>query len=307
MRDVPALLRDAARETLQELQALSAAHTYETAQTHAELFRRYRDELQELFLLASVLPEPEPVEDPEDLVPIRRRWDGVRFRQEGRDTLDSFAALLDALRSSQIEDFTRTLTQAADDGYDRQLWMLALGGLDTGELLDSAPTSPEAWEELLRSDGFNGMDWEDRLATWTRLTQEKGQKWIQAAATSGFTWEDTLAGFDPITRAHTQHVAGLIDNEVHRAFSYGAGLALLASRRELEAEIAELWLARMDVTGEPEPRVCPVCRKKHMTVTTDRPVDDSHPGCRCIKVPVPLNFTPVAPLSFESFRQGASS
>jgi FAD/FMN-containing dehydrogenase len=68
----------------------------------------------------------------------------------------------------------------------------------------------------------------------------------------------------------------------------------------------EAALARTLPDGRLDPLVCPVCAAKHMTVTSDRPVDHSHPGCRCIKVPMPRNFTPVAPLSFESFLQGAS-
>jgi len=296
--EVPPLLEQAAADARDALTDLINSREVETARVHAELFRQYRDELERAFaaymLVATPGGQPRPA-------PV---WDGLRLRQDGREAelVESFRALIDAMREVDTDAFTDMLSEAADDGFDRALYMMALGGLDTAELLDRLP---DDWETTLRDAGYDEVDWEQRLGFWGTDTSEKLRRWLTGTAVAGLPLTDTVNGYAAITSGHTGHVEGLLGNELARAFGIGALLAMTLARETFgDDAFVEVWLAKTDASGRPDPLVCPVCAALHMTVTTKQPVDDTHPGCRCVRVPVPANFTPVPGLSFESFRQG---
>jgi hypothetical protein len=299
--DVPALLEDAARDTLDALQQLIGARSQELADAHADAFSQYRRELEAAFLAYSLLPEAQPF-DPDDPPPVlRRQWNALAFKQSGRDqeTFESFQALLDTLRDIDTEEFQATLAEAADDGYARELWMLALGGVEeAASLLD---LTPEDWEVTILDAGFDDVDWEQRLGTWVNVTQDKMRRWLTATTIGAAVWADTTDGFDGLASQFTQRVTGLLGNEIFRAFSLGALVALATAERELGIDPASVWLCRTTADGTPDPLVCPICRPLHLTVTDKRPIDDTHPGCRCIKVPVAQPFAATAPLPYESF------
>jgi hypothetical protein len=108
----------------------------------------------------------------------------------------------------------------------------------------------------------------------------------------GRTLDDTLLGVDGAFATFNGRVAGLVGNELHRAAAAGADIALTAARRD--HDIIEVWVTTGDHL------VCPICEALHLTVTRKQPVTDSHPGCRCWKVPIPANYQPNS-LSYAAF------
>jgi hypothetical protein len=290
--DLPDLLRDAARDTLEALQQLMLVRGQALADHHADTFEQYRRDLEAAFFAYSELPEPATF-DPRDPPPvIERQWNPLAFHRQGQaETLESFAAMMDVLREVDADDFRETLDEAADEGYARELWMLSLAGMDTEGLVDFVP---DDWEATLRDGSVEGQDWESRLQTWNATTTDKMRRWLTATALAGGVWAATREGYTRLMQQHTGRVAGLFANETFRAFTAGAMVGLETARRELGVVIGEIWLCRTDASGRPDPLVCPVCKPLHMTVTTLRPIDDTHPGCRCLKVPVPAEYRPTA-------------
>jgi hypothetical protein len=287
--EVPAHLREAAREALEALQAFMQARGQATAQAHAEAFEQYRAELEAAFMAASILPEPQPFDPAQPPPLIQRQWDPLTFRQTGGDTMQSFAALVDALQAVDVDDFQVQLETAADEGYARELWLLALGGLDTETLADF---TPEDWGPTLRDAGYRQEDWEQRLNAWGTSTKGKMAQLLTALAVAGATWPETAEAYDRIAQQHTKRVTGLLDNELFRAYTVGSMVGLGVAQRQLDAEVEEVWICRTTVSGELDPLVCPICKPLHITVTPRIPVDHTHPGCRCLKVPVSEVYQP---------------
>ena len=296
MPDVPAHLRDAARETLEALEQLMQVRGRALANHHADTFEQYRNELEAAFLRYSEIPTPAPFDPRETPPTFQRQWNPIAFRRQGQaEVLESFAAMMDVLREVDADDFRETLDDAADEGYARELWMLQLAGIDTEALADFGP---DDWEATLRDNAVDQQDWESRLAVWNGSTTNKMRRWLVALAVAGGAWGDTVGGYARLMQQHTGRVSGLFSNETFRAFTTGAMVGLASASRMLGTEIPEVWLCRSDATGRPDPLVCPVCKPLHMTVTTLRPIDDTHPGCRCIKVPLPANTVPGAFVPF---------
>jgi hypothetical protein len=294
--DVPAHLRDAARETLEALEQLIQARGQALANHHADTFEEYRRDLESAFLTYSFLPEPTPFDPSEPPPLIQRQWNPLTFHRQGQaEALESFAAMMDVLQEVDADDFRETLDDAADEGYARELWMLQLAGMDTEALADFVPGD---WDATLRDSAYAGQDWETRLTAWNTSTTDKMRRWLTALALAGGVWAETSENYARLMRQHTGHVAGLLANETFRAFTTGAMVGVAVAERALGVAIPEVWLCRTDATGRPDPLVCPVCKPLHMTVTTLRPVDDTHPGCRCIKVPLPANTVPGAFVPF---------
>ena len=106
---------------------------------------------------------------------------------------------------------------------------------------------------------------------------------MHASIVGGHSLDDTLAGLNRITDSFTGRVQGLVENEMVRAFDTGGDIALQAVGDD--HAVTEVWVTRADRL------VCGICAPRHMKVTALQPITDSHPGCRCRKVPVPDDFT----------------
>jgi len=294
----PALLIDAARDALDALQQTIQARTLDLQARHEALFASFRQRLEAAFASYSLLPEPEPFEPDTAPPPLVRRWDPLAVRKDGllEETKQLFADLLGELEQADTEMFDAAFDQIAEEGFDRGLWQMALAGIDTDPYESEEPPD---WGDLLADDTYNGMNWEDRLGVWGGITSDKVNRLLGASMLSGASGPDTLAGFSRLTLAHTQHISGLFGNEAMRTFAF-AGLfaaALVGNDHELRT----IWVCRTGPGGQLDPKVCPICAEKHLRVTNERPVDDSHPGCRCQKVRVPEDYVPT-PQSFESFQ-----
>lgn len=298
VQHAPALLVDAAREALDALEQTITAATFELEQRHADVFADFRSRLEALFLRHSILPKPEPAEPGDAPKAIVPRWNPLTARRGGM--LDAvkqlFAELMVQLGQADTEQFSSAFDDMAEQGFDRSLWQMALAGLDTGPYVEA---EPEDWSERLLDDTLNGQNWQDRLGVWGDVTTDKVSRWVGSSILGGLSLSDTLDGFSRMAVGHTQRIAGLFDNEAFRAFSLAGlvAMTLVANDHPLDT----LWVARTMPGGQLDLKVCPICAAKHLTVTRDRPVDDSHPGCRCIKVQVPEDFVPT-PQSFESFQ-----
>lgn len=288
----PQLLVDAAREGLDALEQDVNDQLWSLQNRHTEVFADFRRRLEALFYSYSLLPIPEETEPGAEPVAPVPQWDSVKVRQANlqSDLKQLFADLMVALGQEDQQQFADALDAAADDGFDRSLWQLSLAGLDIDPYTNEGP---DDWADLLLSNDVNGQNWAQRLAAWGAVTTDKGSRWMQASMLGGSSLSDTLDGLSRIALGHTQRVAGLFGNEAFRAFVFAGGMAVALAAADTEMQ--EVWVTRQDA------KVCPICAAKHLTVTTERPVDDSHPGCRCIKVQVPADYVPT-PQSFESFR-----
>lgn len=300
MHEVPALLRDAAREALDALQQVIGAESRELAGAHLDAFRQYRRDLEAAFLAYSILPDPKPFDPAHSIPLLTRQWNGRAFQQSGRaaETLDAFQGLLDTLRDVDTESFESLLDDAATDGYERALWMLSLGGVE--EAADLLDLTPDDWAVTIRDAGFDETDWDTRLTAWTNDTGEKVRRWLTASSVGGLGWDESADLFDGLTRQHTNRITGLFGNEMLRAFNVGALVALGLAERQLGIEVPSIWVCRTTVDGTLDPLVCPICAPLHLTVTTRLPIDHSHPGCRCLKVPLTAGYVP-SPIAFTSF------
>lgn len=295
MPEPPALLLDGARDVIEDLTRAIENREHDLASVYLEVFTRYREELQLAFLQHSLVPEPTPTEPGEEPQPIRRQWAGMAVSRATvlQPLLDSFQALLDALYEQSTDIFDEMLAATAEDGFERELWFLAEAGLDVDPYWDAMP---EDWSALVEADTLGGVGWDARLLMWNALTAQKVRRWLSATTLSGATWEDTLMGLSALTNEHTDHVLGLLESEVFRAFAMGSAVALLAAERD-HGRIRELWISRL-LWGDLS--VCSICKAKHLTITADRPIHDSHPGCRCIKVPFPDGFS-ATPVPYTTF------
>lgn len=299
--DPPPLLVDAARDALDDLERAIADRSVELERRHADLFAAFRSSLEALFVGYSLFPTPQPwtpEEGPPNLSPT---WNPLRVRQAGLlvEVTQLFRDLMEQLEQADTELFTDMLQEAAENGYDRGLYQLALAGLTLPDDVDDQ--EPDDWDPLIRDQDINGMDWSDRLGVWGAVTTDKVGRWTRASMLGGRPLQDTLDGFNRLAVGHTQHVLGLFSNEAYRAFALAGVIAAGIVAQTSGAQLREAWVCRTMPGGALDWKVCPVCAAKHMTVTDELPIRDSHPGCRCIKVQVPDDYVPT-PQSFESFQ-----
>lgn len=249
---------------------------------HVEMFRAYRDELEEYFRRYSQ-PGRRPPEDrdPKKLPPDVWAMAAVQDRVPG-ELAASFAELSEALYIEDVEAIGDWLDDAMVEGHQRELWLLAMSGMDIDPYLDSLPAEEDDRSELLLVLGVLGVGWLARRAFWRDDVTQRMTQWVNASVVGGLTLEETLAGFDRVSGSFTDRVQELVRNELVRAHDIGMDLALTAAQKD--HEIAEVWVTRADRL------VCLVCAPRHMRVTPLQPITDSHPGCRCRKVPVPKDF-----------------
>lgn len=131
----------------------------------------------------------------------------------------------------------------------------------------------------------------DRARRWAGDVRLKHRTGLRSLIASEATLPATMEWFDGIAAFLNQRVSSLAVNEIHRAFELGQSAAMAQFTNLI---IGEVWVTRNDLT------VCPFCRSLHMTVTTLKPIEDSHPGCRCFKIPL-LDGAGSRPVDFDLF------
>lgn len=277
-REPPPPLSAGALVALAALEQYTKTSLADLDQWHREMFLQYRDELAEYFRRYSAPGRRlDPDKDPPDVWSIAAVQDRVPA-----DLAESFADLSAALFDADVEAMEEWLDDAMVEGHQRELWLLALSGIDITPYLDSLPEDAEDRSSLLLAAGIFGASWLARRASWRDDVIQRVTQWVRSSIIGGRTLDETTTGLDRITDGFTDRVGGLVENEMVRAHDSGGDLALDAAKQD--HDIAEVWVTRADRL------VCGICKPRHMKVTTLKPIADSHPGCRCRKVPVPDDF-----------------
>jgi len=207
----------------------------------------------------------------------RPAWDLVHAHQLG--TLDDLDAQLTEVLDSTTEEVSSLLDEGLvegyRDGFDLGLWTMWQDGVDVDP--DEAPPDDTLITSLLLMTGFGGFTYLQRLRAWQGVTQGKFARWFRGMVASGGTLDETLGGVDGITNTYLGRLVGLSGDELYQAYGLGASAAF---KRYPNWVSGEIW-----VTAEDE-RVCRICRPRHLTISNLKPIVDSHPNCRCVKVPV---------------------
>jgi hypothetical protein len=165
--------------------------------------------------------------------------------------------------------------------------MLALGGVP---ITPDAPSRDMTRRALLAA-GVAGLAFPDRLNVWTNDARQKWGSMLRADVARGAELGETVDHLILTGEGLMGRVLGLSQNELHRGYLLGTDLAFAQHERYIGGSI---WVTRND------PLVCELCISKHMTLTEDIPIEDSHPNCRCVKVPwlFTMSGTPVDYVGF---------
>lgn len=192
---------------------------------------------------------------------------------------DSFDHISKAIDKELDEDLGEQLTDEYDESYLFALWELNSYGVDVSDV--PPPPDRKRILALLLLGGIEGLNYRDRLHTWGDTYRQKFREWVRSSARIGRDYDGTIGGARRIMQSWQGRVEALAGDELHRASTGGTrdAWALLPG---IVSE--EVWLTRED------PLVCPICAAKHLTITRDQPIRDSHPRCRCIKVPILLDL-----------------
>ena len=277
MRELPGLLRQAAHERSVRFRQREQDFGEEIRDFYRPLVSDYRERLDGYF--RSKFPET---------------WEPLRARELGafQYLSQSFDDLVDAAAEDVEDLFDEELTDGYDDGYLGALWLLRIGGLDVSGA-DVDEHDDETLKALLLAAGIAGIAYPQRLQAWHTDVKSRFSQMLRAAMAGGMSGSDTLGLYDAVTTTYVGRVEGLGRNELHRAYTVGAATATEPYRSQLAGEV---WLTRRD------PDVCPTCRALELTITDAQPIRDTHPGCRCWKVPIPLRFDG-QPLDYVAFLQ----
>ncbi len=295
--EAPALLRQAAGTRLQ----LYGEHEFDLTQQIRDSYREpltsYREMLQAYFLsrFGDNLAPPKRLADGtiDPTWTPEATWDLARAARLG--TLDeltgSFDDLIDAIHDPLDDLFDEELADGYEESYDLGLWSLYLGGIDSTKA--DPPPDRSRIKRVLMAAGIAGLGYPQRLGAWGADVKGRYRSRMRGLIASGATGMETLDAFDQVTQTYVGRVEGLGQNELFRAYSVGAADAVAPYKQDLEGEV---WLTREDGA------VCPICAAKHLTITDDQPIANSHPGCRCRKVPIPLNYN-AQPIDYVGFLQ----
>jgi hypothetical protein len=269
---VPILLRQAVVDKIAELQRQELDFAWEVTHPFEEYLLDWRTRIERFFLDTFVISlRPDHVQ----------HWDYISAQQAGftEDVLDPMVEGLDAL----AEDAAAVAEQRERDAFWLGSlfgrWQLALGGIED-------PNTPWPTYAAL---AIGGLGFAERAAGWSDVYGTKLRSLFGGLVASQATLPDTLGMLDPLITSFTNRIGQLARNEWYHAAVEGEHAAV----KPFQAAIGELWLIK-------DESACPICKALNLTITAKIPIKDSHPSCRCIKVPVAKQFTPT-PISLTTF------
>lgn len=247
-------------------------------------FESFNRELERYFLQFFVRPYPD---QPGDEPP--------RWRLADAGTLGSLDALNEEFQSgledaaqAAAEDLDQELQDAYIDGYEQALWALYVGGED--DAIDADVLDDNDVEAALLASGVNGLNYRGRLGGWVGVGESQVNQLLAQGITTQQPFAATAANISRANQGILGRILALGSNELFLAGALGAALAMQ------KFGAAEVW-----VTQEDE-KVCPICAPKHLTVTTEQPIIDSHPACRCYKIPEALAGARGRGISYSQFQ-----
>jgi hypothetical protein len=212
-------------------------------------------------------------------------WDPVTARVQGLDRALPAAAI--PLWQDVEADIVDASEEAVDDAY-REGFLLILwdlyrrGAVSLDQLEDVAVPDEADTIDWLDAAALGGLGLAARVGRWAGLGAARTSLAIRSAIGRELSLNDTGMMVETLADQIGGRLAILAGSEMNRAFFDGQ---LLALQRMFGDEIDDyiegsLWLSRMDG------RVCQLCAVLHGTITDLKPIEDSHPGCRCRKVPI---------------------
>lgn len=248
-------------------------------------FEDYRHELERHFAQFFVVPYPD--------MTAPKVW-STALAPPGLTMVlqDQFnAGLAEVVEEAQTA-LTDDLTEGFLTGYEHGLWLLDMAGVDISDLPEAA--DPDEVEAFLLDNGIEGATYLDRLGVWAGVGSAKVAQILASSLAAGLTLDETMRMYTGAMNTVAGGIGSLGGNELFRAMALGAALAYGLKDED------EVW-----VTEEDE-LVCPICLPLHLTVTELQPITDTHPSCRCQKVPRSMASRRVSFTPFSTFatRQG---
>lgn len=265
--EIPLLLQQSVVEKIAELQRRELDFAWEITHPFEEYLLDWRTRIEEYFLRTFVISTR-----PDKL----QHWDFFTARASGfNEFLEPMLDGLDALAADAIE----TADDAEEDAFNMGAlfgrWQLALGGLEDED--EPWPDYEEAEEDM----DIEGAGFAERAERWAGIYKSKIATLFGGLIMQAGTLPETMIGLDTLINGYTDHIEQLARNEWYQAVLEGEARAVLP----FGAATGMLWLIK-------DPNACAKCTALNMTITTKIPIKDTHPSCRCIKVPVVKNFKP---------------
>lgn len=217
-------------------------------------------------------------------------WDAVSaLRSDVTGTLDeAFQSATDDVLEATDETADEELEESYLQGWYFGLWDVYQAGTDVN---GTEPPESAAIGLSMAAAAIGGLSVLDRARRWIDESRAKHSTGIRGIIQNEATLPDTIMWFDGISSVLNNRVSGLVVNEMHRMFERGQADAVALFGGLV---IGDVWVTRDDA------RVCPRCAELHMTITTLRPIEDTHPSCRCFKIPL-LEGAGTRPVDFEFF------
>ncbi len=229
-------------------------------------------------------------------------WDLQQARtfRVDRSLIETGYASLDARGDEVSDDMTEATEDTYQDGFTFGLWDIYRHNAASD--LPDVPSDDDT-AALVAAGAVGGILLADRLQRWIGDSKIKLRNAIKVSMVRGMSLDDTTGLVDTLGEQTFSRLDLLGEAELQRTFHQGQAGALQATFGPDYANLllGEMWLTRNDGA------VCPMCFLLNKTITKLLPIVDTHPGCRCIKVPV---FNPaelgnnldINPISLEDFR-----
>jgi len=279
---IPGLLAQSVAEALLDFQRRQNDLADELRNLYKPLIKDFRRELQETFLSYFSYNVPKDAEQPV--------WEPAIARKKVVPLiLKSYNSMVDAAGEEAASLMDDSLDLAYVQSYNRHLWILDQSGIPVID--DEGAGSSLTRRALLIAGGIAGLSYLDRLRRASSVSKSFFSKVLKASISQASTLTDTLDGLEKVTRTMVQRIVSLGNNESKRAYLLAG--EVVRSKYEVNL-MGEVWISRGDS------RVCLVCATLHLTITSLAPIDDSHPGCRCVKVPIAMNYQG-QPIDFVGF------
>lgn len=220
------------------------------------------------------------------------RWDAVSaLRSDVAATVnDRYIAATDDILDETELTSDDELDESFLQGWYFGLWDIYQAG---GDVDIAVPPTSEAIEAAIAGAAIGGLSLMERARRWIGDSRLKHSTGVRAVILSEETLPGTLQWYDGIASVLTNRVSSLVVGEIHRAFELGQASAVGLFPDML---LGEVWVTREDA------QVCPRCQALHLTVTDLKPIVDSHPNCRCFKVPI-VDGAGSRPIDFTLFMQ----